>query len=52
MLDDIFSAIDCKTEASIVERLFGTSGLFKKLGSTVILVTHASKLPGCVFHSN
>jgi len=48
VLDDIFSAIDPKTEALIVERLFGASGLFKKLGSTVILATHASKLPNCV----
>ncbi|PVH85137.1 putative multidrug resistance protein [Cadophora sp. DSE1049] len=43
VLDDVFSAIDGKTEALIVERLFGTSGLFKNLGCTVILATHAIK---------
>ncbi|KAL2071871.1 hypothetical protein VTL71DRAFT_13106 [Oculimacula yallundae] len=43
VLDDVFSAIDGKTEALIVERLFGKRGLFKKLGCTVVLATHAIK---------
>ncbi|KAH7420082.1 putative multidrug resistance protein, partial [Cadophora sp. MPI-SDFR-AT-0126] len=43
VLDDVLSAIDGKTEALIAERLFGASGLFKKLGCSVILATHAIK---------
>lgn len=43
VLDDIFSAIDSRTEEKVVERLFGASGLFKQLNSTVILATHAVK---------
>ncbi|KAH6713295.1 putative multidrug resistance protein, partial [Leptodontidium sp. MPI-SDFR-AT-0119] len=43
VLDDVLSAIDGKTEALVVERLFGKRGLFRKLGSTVILATHAIK---------
>ncbi|KAH7350682.1 P-loop containing nucleoside triphosphate hydrolase protein [Rhexocercosporidium sp. MPI-PUGE-AT-0058] len=43
VLDDVISAIDGKTEALVVERLFGKRGLFRKLGSTVILATHAIK---------
>ncbi|KAE9378324.1 putative multidrug resistance protein [Stipitochalara longipes BDJ] len=41
ILDDILSAIDAKTEALVVERLIGGAGLLKRLGSTVILATHA-----------
>jgi len=43
VLDDVLSALDKRTEKIIVEKLFGSTGLFKKLGITVILVTHASK---------
>jgi ATP-binding cassette, subfamily C (CFTR/MRP), member 1 len=41
ILDDVLSAIDAKTEKLIVDRLFGENGIFKTLGSTVILATHA-----------
>ncbi|TVY88460.1 ABC transporter [Lachnellula willkommii] len=40
-LDDVLSAIDAKTERLVVDRLLGKAGLFKKLGSTVVLATHA-----------
>lgn len=43
LLDDILSALDKRTERIIMERLLGSKGLFKKLGSTVILVTHAEQ---------
>ncbi|CZT41190.1 related to multidrug resistance protein [Rhynchosporium secalis] len=43
VLDDVLSAIDGKTEALVINRLFGKRGLFKKLGSAVILATHAIK---------
>lgn len=42
-MDDVLSAIDGKTEALVVERLLGKSGLFRKLGSTVILASHTGK---------
>ncbi|TVY44829.1 ABC transporter, partial [Lachnellula subtilissima] len=41
ILDDVLSAIDAKTERLVVDRLLGKTGLFKKLGSTVVLATHA-----------
>jgi ABC-type transport system involved in cytochrome bd biosynthesis fused ATPase/permease subunit len=43
ILDDILSALDKKTEKMVMGKLFGSKGLFQKLGSTVIMVTHASK---------
>ncbi|EED18573.1 ATP-binding cassette transporter, putative [Talaromyces stipitatus ATCC 10500] len=41
LLDDIFSGLDADTEERIFARLFSQQGLFRKLGSTVLLVTHA-----------
>lgn len=43
LLDDVLSALDRKTQKTVVESLFGTDGLVRKLGSTVILATHASR---------
>ena len=43
MLDDILSALDGKTEKLVVERLFGPEGVLRKLGVTIILVTHSSE---------
>ena len=40
-LDDIFSGLDADTEEHIFSQLFTQEGLFRKLGSTVIFVTHA-----------
>jgi ATP-binding cassette subfamily C (CFTR/MRP) protein 1 len=42
ILDDVFSALDGSTERLVFERTFGKNGLLRKLGSTVILVTHTS----------
>ncbi|KAL2005900.1 hypothetical protein VTN00DRAFT_10393 [Thermoascus crustaceus] len=41
ILDDVFSAVDSKTEQTLVERLFGKDGRFQQSGFTVILVTHS-----------
>ncbi|KAI5267437.1 putative multidrug resistance protein [Aureobasidium subglaciale] len=41
LLDDIFSALDAKTEQLVFERLLSQRGLFKKNNTTVILATHA-----------
>lgn len=42
ILDDVLSPLDKTTEKIIAEKLFGKNGLFQKLGSTVIMVTHSS----------
>jgi ATP-binding cassette subfamily C (CFTR/MRP) protein 1 len=41
LLDDVFSALDAKTEQIVFERLLSKQGLFKKHNTTVILATHA-----------
>lgn len=41
MLDDVFSGLDADTEERIFTRLLSRQGLFRKLGTTVLLVTHA-----------
>ncbi|CAD0106232.1 unnamed protein product, partial [Aureobasidium uvarum] len=41
LLDDIFSALDAKTEQLVFERLLSERGLFRKHSTTVILATHA-----------
>ncbi|RDA86714.1 hypothetical protein CP532_4180 [Ophiocordyceps camponoti-leonardi (nom. inval.)] len=43
ILDDILSALDSKTAANIMSRLFGDNGLLKKRQVTVVLATHASE---------
>lgn len=45
LLDDIFSALDRKTKTTIIARLFGVNGLLRKINSTIVLVTHESKIP-------
>lgn len=41
LLDDILGALDTKTQATIMSRLFGEAGILRKLQTTVVLVTHA-----------
>ncbi|KAI1090683.1 ABC transporter [Rostrohypoxylon terebratum] len=43
ILDDPFSALDGTTENEIVHNLFGSDGLFRNLGITVLLVTNSSQ---------
>jgi hypothetical protein len=43
VLDDSLSALDGNTENRIVENLLGPEGLFKKMGTTIFLITNASK---------
>lgn len=43
VLDDILSAVDARTEQQLIDRLFGKTGLLRRLNSTVILATHAGK---------
>ena len=43
LFDDILSALDNTTGSLIFERLLGPSGILRKLGTTVVLATHASK---------
>ena len=41
LLDDVLSALDAKTERFVVDKLIGSEGLFRKHGTTVILITHS-----------
>lgn len=43
LLDDVMSALDNKTEKAVVDRLIGPYGLFRKLNSTVLLITHSTR---------
>ncbi|KAH8658409.1 hypothetical protein BX600DRAFT_469082 [Xylariales sp. PMI_506] len=43
ILDDVLSALDSKTETRVANNLLGVDGLFRKLHTTVILITHASQ---------
>ncbi|KAK3319199.1 ABC transporter [Apodospora peruviana] len=43
ILDDVLSALDATTERHIVDNLIGPKGLFKELGTTVLLITHATQ---------
>lgn len=42
MLDDVFSGLDATSEDRIFSRLLGSQGLLRRLGTTIILVTHAA----------
>ncbi|KAI2473576.1 ABC transporter [Annulohypoxylon bovei var. microspora] len=43
ILDDPFSALDGRTENQIVENLFGREGLFRKLGTMVLLISNSTQ---------
>ncbi|RDW80341.1 putative multidrug resistance protein [Coleophoma crateriformis] len=43
LLDDVLSALDSKTERLVADRLFGPDGLFRRLKSTVLLVTYSTR---------
>lgn len=42
ILDDVFSGLDTISEDRVFSRLLGKNGLLRRLGTTVILVTHAA----------
>lgn len=44
LLDDILSALDSKTEKLVVDRVLGPNSLFRKLKTTVVLITHSTRL--------
>jgi ABC-type bacteriocin/lantibiotic exporter with double-glycine peptidase domain len=48
ILEDVFSAMDSKTEELVTHRLFEPQGLIRTLKTTVVLVTH-SNMSLCVF---
>ena len=50
LLDDVLSALDANTERTVVDRLFGSLGLFRKCGTTVVLVTHGNRHFGLADH--
>lgn len=41
LLDDSFSALDSKTENRIAENLFGPNDFFRKIGTTVFLISNS-----------
>jgi len=41
LLDDILSALDGRTEQLVVSRLLGHQGMLRRLGTTILLVTHS-----------
>ncbi|KAI0430891.1 putative ABC transporter [Xylaria sp. FL1042] len=43
LLDDTFSGLDGETEQSVFENLFGTTGLTRRLKTTVVLVSNSSQ---------
>jgi len=43
VIDDMLSGLDWSTEEHIWESVFGTHGIFRQQGTTVILATHAGK---------
>ncbi|KAI0531750.1 P-loop containing nucleoside triphosphate hydrolase protein [Xylaria digitata] len=43
ILDDVLSGLDAVTEETVFRGVFGINGLFKKIGTTVILATHSVK---------
>ncbi|KAI0906085.1 P-loop containing nucleoside triphosphate hydrolase protein [Ustulina deusta] len=43
VLDDVLSGLDVVTEEAVFRGVFGKNGLFKKIGTTVILATHSIK---------
>ncbi|WYZ44670.1 hypothetical protein EsH8_VII_001106 [Colletotrichum jinshuiense] len=42
LLDDSFSALDAKTENRVVENLLGPTGLFRKMETTVFLISNST----------
>jgi ATP-binding cassette, subfamily C (CFTR/MRP), member 1 len=42
ILDDSFSALDGKTESSVIENLLGMEGVFRKRQCTVLWITNSS----------
>lgn len=62
LLDDVLSALDNNTEVAIIHRLLGPKGLLRKSDTTVLLVSHSSRVmavadqivaiseSGCVVH--
>lgn len=50
LLDDTFSGLDGETEQAVFENLFGPSGLLKRLGTTVVLVSNSAQYFAAVDH--
>ncbi|KAI1348977.1 ABC transporter [Xylaria sp. FL0043] len=43
LLDDVLSSLDSRTQDSIMSSLFGSSGILRTSGTTVLLVSNAAK---------
>ena len=45
LLDDTFTGLDGDTEETIFDNLFGSTGLIRELGTTVVLVSNSCRFP-------
>lgn len=45
LLDDVMSALDAQTQEMIIQRLLSHDGIFRQLGTTVVLTTHNRMTP-------
>ena len=43
LLDDVLCALDSKTEKLVVDRVLGPNSLFRKLKTTVVLITYSTR---------
>lgn len=43
LLDDVIAALDVNTQATVMSRLFGESGLLRRSDTTVVFVVHACR---------
>ncbi|KAJ4394029.1 hypothetical protein N0V93_003246 [Gnomoniopsis smithogilvyi] len=43
VLDDSFSALDCRTQDQVIDNLLGPEGLLRKLGSTVVWISNTTQ---------
>ncbi|KAI1842151.1 hypothetical protein JX266_011684 [Neoarthrinium moseri] len=50
LLDDNFSGLDGETERTIFNNLFGPSGLLRRLGTTVVLVSNSAQFFPAAHH--
>ncbi|KFA48354.1 hypothetical protein S40293_04500 [Stachybotrys chartarum IBT 40293] len=43
LLDDVLTGLDTKTEQWVMDRVFGSTGLIRQAGMTVVLATHSAR---------
>lgn len=51
LLDDTFSGLDGETEQTVFDNLFGSTGLIRRLKTTVVLISNSCKFSSPILHS-